>query len=80
MQSTLALIILCQKLGDRIPQFKLNIPKTFGLKDFKLKYCSIPRQTDGNMCGVIALMAIYLIYIEGKSVKKMYSPSNKEKF
>ena len=62
IQCALALIILCQKLGNRIPEFKPNTPKTFGLKDFKLKYCSVPRQTDGNMCDMIALMATYQIY------------------
>ena len=59
IQHALALIILCQKLGNTIPEFKPNTPKTFGLKDIKFKYCSIPRQTDLKMCGMIALMAIY---------------------
>ena len=80
MQRALTLIILCQKLDNKIPEFKANIPKTFGLKDFKLKACYVPEQTDAKMCGVIAMMAIYQIYIQGKSVKKMYSPSNSEKF
>ena len=80
MQRALALIILCQKLDNKIPEFKANIPKTFGLKDFKLKACYVPEQTDAKMCGVIAMMAIYQIYIQGKSVKKMYSPSNDQKF
>ena len=70
MQRALALIILCQKLDNKIPEFKANIPKTFDLKDFKLKYRSVPRQTDENIFGVIVLMAMYKIYIQGKSVKK----------
>ena len=80
MQRALALIILCQKLDNKITEFKSNIPTTFGLKDFKLKSCFVPEQTDGSMCGVIALMAVYQIYIQGKSIKRMYSPSNTEKF
>ena len=71
MQRALALIILCQKLDNKIPEFKPNIPKTFGQKDFKLKSCFVPRQTDANMCGVIVLMATYQIYIQGKSVKNV---------
>ena len=70
MQRTLAIIILWQKLDNKIPEFKPNVPKTFGLKDFKLKTCSVSQQTDGDICGVIALMAIYQIHIQGKSVKK----------
>ena len=80
MQRALALIILCQKLDNTIPEFEANIPKSFGLKGFRLKACFVPEQTDSNMCGVIALMAIYQIYIQGKSVKRMYSPNNNEKF
>ena len=80
MQRALALIILCQEFDNKIPEFEPNIPKTFGLKDFKLKSCSVPRETDVNMCGVIVSTAIYQIYIHGKRVKKMYSASNNEKF
>ena len=29
---------------------------------------------------MVALIAIYQIYIQGKSIKKMYGPSNTEKF
>ena len=36
-----------------------TFPKILGLKDFKLKSYFIPRQTDSNMCGVIAVKAIY---------------------
>ena len=53
MQRALGLIILCQKFGNLIPKFDTNIPKTFGLKDFKLKFCFIHCQTDGNMCALI---------------------------
>ena len=70
MQRALALIILCQKLDNKIPEFKPNIPKTFGLKDFKLKSCSVPPQSDGNICGMIVMMAIYPINIQCKSKKK----------
>ena len=70
MQRILAIIILCQKLDNKIPEFKANIPKTFGLKDFNLKAGSVPPQSDGNMNGVIVLMDIYQIYIQGKSVKE----------
>ena len=69
IQRALALIILRQKLYNKVPEFKANIPKTFSLKDFKLKACYVPEQTNGSMCGVIALMVIYQIYIQGKSVK-----------
>ena len=80
MQRALALIILCQKLDKKIPEFKANILKTSGLKDFKLKAIYVPEQTAGSMCGVVVMMAIYQIYIQGKSIKKMYSPNNNEKF
>ena len=43
MQCALAYIILCQKLDNKIPEFEANIPKLFGLKDFKVKTCSVPR-------------------------------------
>ena len=46
MQRVLTLIILCQKLGNRLPEFKANIPKLYGLKDSKLKSCSVLRQID----------------------------------
>ena len=61
-------------------EFEANIQKTFGLKDVKLKACHVPAQTDASMCVVIAMMAIYQIYIQDKSIKKMYSPSNDQKF
>ena len=70
MQHTLALVILCQKLDNKIPELKANIPKTFDLKDFKLKAGSVHPQIDGNMWGMIVLMVIYQIYIQGKSVKQ----------
>ena len=50
-------------MPKKISEFDPNIPKTFGLEDFKLKLCSIPHQTDVNMCGVIVLVAIYQKYI-----------------
>ena len=71
MQRALALIILYQKLDIKIPEFEFNIPKIFLRKDFKHKTCFVPEQTDSKMCGLIVLMAIYQIYIQGKSVKRM---------
>ena len=60
IQHALALI-LCQKLDNITSEFEANIPKTFGQNIFEVLYCSVPPQTDDNMCGVIALMVIYQI-------------------
>ena len=56
------------------------MPSTFNLQSFKLKECVIPPQKDGISCGVILMMAIYQIYIQGKHVKSFYNERNHTSF
>ena len=66
MLRALALVLICQQL--KIPNLDFNVPTSFNIDNFKLKPCFIPQQRDEKSCGVIAMMAIYQIYIQGKRI------------
>ena len=67
----LALVLICQQL--KIPNFDFNVLTLFHIDNFKLKSCFIPQQRDTKSCGVIVMMAIYQIYIQGKNINSFYN-------
>jgi len=74
----LTLLHLCQEIN--IKGYNFNMPSKFNLQTFKLKECVIPPQKDGISCGVILMMAIYQIYIQGKHIKSFYNERNHKTF
>ena len=74
MLRALALVLICQQL--QIPNLDFNVPASFNIDKFKLKSCFIPRQRDAKSCGVIVMMAIYQIYIQGENINSFYNEMN----
>ena len=78
MQRALALVLLCQ--DSKNSDYNFNVPSSFNINTFKLKACFIPAQNDEKSCGVIVMMAIYQIYIQGKHIDKLYDETNHKVF
>ena len=78
MQRALALVLLCQ--DSKNSDYNFNVPSSFNMNTFKLKACFIPAQNDEKSCGVIVMMAIYQIYIQGKHIDKLYDETNHKVF
>ena len=78
MLRALALVLICQQL--KIPNLDFNVPTSFNIDTFKLKSCFIPQQRDTKSCGVIVMMAIYQIYIQGRNINSLYNEMNHKTF
>ena len=52
------------------PKFESTLSSKFEMSKLRLKAYVIPKRKDTASCGIVVIMAIYQIYIQGGNVKK----------
>ena len=66
--------------GTKNTRLQLQCTIIIQFTEIQIKACFSPKQADTKSCGVIVMMAIYQIYIEGKHIKSFYNETNHTHF